>query len=98
MPAVQERIRFQRGRAPLLESFRLMLAVTKGTSPCVSSVLGRWTLTIFIEFVPPDTPENSPFVTMMRSPSAASPSAIMRSKIAAYICSGRGCVTSKSTG
>src|SRR5687767_11646959 len=35
---------------------------------------GRWTLTIFIELVPPDTPENSPFVTMMRSPSAASPS------------------------
>ena len=43
----------------------------------------RWTLRIFMEFVPPETPENSPLVTMMRSPSAASPSRISRWKIEA---------------
>jgi hypothetical protein len=58
----------------------------------------RWTLTIFIELVPPETPDSSPLVTMMRSPSAARPSFSRRSKIAPYIRSGRGFVTSKSTG
>ena len=59
---------------------------------------GVVTFRIFMEFVPPVTPESSPWVVMIRSPAAARPRLVSTLKISGYRISGWVWVTSKSIG